>query len=58
MVDDDGASADFVARQADLKWRKGKSGIGSSPEALKILRNEGVQAWRQWVAEQQAKETS
>jgi hypothetical protein len=58
MADDAGQSEPdgFVARQADLVWRKGNLGVAASPEARKILREEGVDAWRAWVAEQQAKE--
>jgi hypothetical protein len=58
MADDASQSEPFVARQADLVWRKGDLGVASSPAARKILREEGVHAWREWVAEQQAKETS
>jgi hypothetical protein len=57
MADDDSAPADFVKRQADFEWRKGKRGAGSSPEALEILARDGVQAWREWIAKQQEGES-
>lgn len=47
----------FQQRQGDMDWRPGEAGLDTSPEAVRILRTKGVQAWRAWVAEQQAKES-
>jgi hypothetical protein len=48
------ASEEFLQRQGDMEWREGAPDIDTSPEAQMVLRTKGVQAWREWVAEQRA----
>lgn len=48
-------SEGFLQRQGDMEWRPAEPDIGTSPEALDILRTQGAKAWREWVAKEKAK---
>lgn len=56
LEDDEPVTDEFVERQGDLQWREGQPDVGTTPEAVDILRRQGVDAWRAYVAEQEAKE--
>lgn len=50
---DEPVSQQFRDRQADLVLEPVEPDISTSPEATKILMEQGVDAWREWVAAQQ-----
>lgn len=42
----------FQDRQADLVLEEVEPDVSTSPEAVKILKEQGVDAYRKWLAEQ------
>jgi hypothetical protein len=46
-----GDESAFLKRQADLEWVPADPDRTTSPEAIKVLNEEGVEAWRTWCQE-------
>jgi hypothetical protein len=63
MAEDDSPPADELSaeerlaqRLSDAQLQPATSDISTSAEAIRVLREQGVDAWRAWVAEHETEE--